>query len=551
MTHPSLPMVLPTQPPPRRRDSLYRLDLAADLAVVPDAPPGTLSGLVVPYGVETNRFGGPIVFARGCLTLPDQLSDVKLLIQHDDDRPAGYAVAAEETDTGLRMSFRLADHPRAADLAAEVDQLLRDGLSVGVEPDDATLDAVTARFWGETDSTDPIVFTGALREVSAVSVPQFNSARADAATAAAGVVTFTTGRTAPMPVATLPDPPAPTPDVTVTAGRVVDPPPQLSLAELAAAVSDLLGPAPAPVHPLARFASFSEYAAAAREDPRLVFVLADQVTTDNPGLIQPAWLTQIVGLIAAASPVSTALAGSLPPDGMSVVWPTYTGDYKTLVDKQAAEKTGIHSEKVSITQGGPALVETYAGGSDVSYQVIKRANPAYLQVYNQILAKAYAWKNEAVCSTALNTSATGSGTLSLTASASEVKAALFAASSDVQIATGRPATHVFAAPDRFAYLGALDGLENPSYGTQNVAGTSSAATLRVNINGLEVICAPAFQTGKLTVTNTDAAAWLRDGPYTVTAEDVEKLGQNVAIWGLGAFAPFIPDGIVALAPTAP
>jgi HK97 family phage prohead protease len=540
-----------------RRPAVHRLELAAAaLAPVPDLPPAAeaeLTGLVVPYGATANRFGGPIVFEAGCLSLPADLSTVKLLIQHDDERPVGYATAAEDTPAGLRMSFRLADHPRAAELSAELAGKLRDGLSVGVEPSEATLTAIMARFWGEADDPDPIVFAGDLREVSAVSIPQFNDARAEIAAAAGALVTFTPSRTPeripPMPATITADPPAPTADVTVTAGRVLDAPAPPTIAELAAAVSEHLGHAPARgTHPLARFASFAAYAAAAREDPRRQLALVDQITTDNPGLIQPAWLSEIIGIIDQGSPVASALtAGNLPPDGMSIYWPTYTGDYKTLVAKQATEKTPVHSAKVSIGQGGPAAIETFAGGSDISYQLLARSSPSYLDAYNSIMALAYAWTTEATVSTYLIDAVGAYQAYDIAAAAaSDLKTALFAASAAVWTATGAPASHVFASLDQFGAMGGMENLQNAKYGTQNVAGTASAATLEVNVNGLEITPAPAFPPATIIVTNKQGARYLKDGPYTVTAEDVEKLGRDVAVWGMGAFLPLRPAGIVQL-----
>jgi hypothetical protein len=53
------------------------------------------------------------------------------------------------------------------------------------------------------------------------------------------------------------------------------------------------------------------------------------------------------------------------------------------------------------------------------------------------------------------------------------------------------------------------------------------------------------------VSNSEAASWYEDGPFSVAAEDVEKLGQNVAVWGLGAFGIHLPMGIVELAAGLP
>jgi hypothetical protein len=44
---------------------------------------------------------------------------------------------------------------------------------------------------------------------------------------------------------------------------------------------------------------------------------------------------------------------------------------------------------------------------------------------------------------------------------------------------------------------------------------------------------------------------MEDGPFVVAAPVVPKLGEDVAIWGMGAFAAFIPKGIVLLSNVLP
>jgi hypothetical protein len=540
----------------------FRVDTA--FTQTKTGPAGQLSGIVAPFGVTARRFGTAIQFAPGSLRVPEDLSTVKLLIEHDPDRPVGYATAAAETDAGLNMTFQLGDHARAADLADEAAQLLRDGFSVGMELDDAVFDQIADRTWGDSTSTDPITLAGDLREVSAVSVPQFNDARQSRA--AAQLVTFSVpapGGIMPTistpaaagsvtPAAAAGDPPTPSP----TFGRfdpgTITPPAAPTLEELTAAVTERLGGrVERGVHPLARFSSFAEYAAAVRDDPTLQLALVDQITTDNPGLVRPGWLTEVVGAIDEGSPVVTALrAGGLPAGGMSFDWPVYTGDYKTLVAKQLTEKSEIHSAKVSFGKSAAVPIETFAGGSDISYQLLRRSSPSYLAEYNRIMALAYAWCIEDVYSDALTAAAGGTVVCDpLTAPAADIRAALFEASSKVRTATGRPADEVFVSPDVFAAWGALTGLENPAYGTVNAHGTASAATLSININGLAIIEGPALAAATALVTNDAAAAVYADGPFTATAEDVNKLGQNVAIWGMAAFAAKRPTGIVKFSAT--
>jgi hypothetical protein len=303
--------------------------------------------------------------------------------------------------------------------------------------------------------------------------------------------------------------------------------------------------------PLARFASFGAFVDAAYADPSaaplLARALADQLTTDSPGVVPPSWVSNIAGIIARPRPAVQALGGarSLGSEGMELDWPYLDPalDLDTIVAKQAAEKTEIASVKVKILKGSNPI-ETYAGGSDVSYQLIRRSSPAYREAYLRILAIAYARTTEAAFELALEAGATGTGVLSATSSADEVRAFLFAASADVSDATGSPATVDLVSSAEFARLGGIAGLVPSPYGTQNVPGTATASTLAINVSGIPIIRAPFLSGNTHLVTNSEAAGWHEDGPFPISAEDVAKLGQNVAIWGMGTDAVYVPAGIV-------
>ena len=375
---------------------------------------------------------------------------------------------------------------------------------------------------------------GTVREVSGVSVPAFNDARAEQSTnrlirfsAQPGEVTM------PAPTEAPPAPPVQLP----------------TTEELAAQVGEILAShMTAPAHPLARFATLDDYAAADwRGDlaPAERFALVDQITTDNPGVIPPAWLTQIVGIMDRGRPAVSAFGGpgALPPAGMDVTWPYYDGDFTALVAAQPTEKTDIHSVKVSLKKASVTLA-SYAGGSDISYQLIRRSDPSYLAAYQQIMAIGYGATTDAkFCADLV---AGGVATPVTVADADDIRGYLFQASLAVQTATGVPATSVVVASDVFASWGALPGLFPTMYGTQNTAGTADASTLRINISGLEVTCDPYLAAGHVIVSNELAAKWLEDGPFPVTADDVSKLGQNTAIWGMGVTRIAVQAGVIVL-----
>lgn len=335
-------------------------------------------------------------------------------------------------------------------------------------------------------------------------------------------------------------------------------------------------PSRAPATPLHRYQTFDEAVTAFRTAPRseaseLSAALSaayrahvdyrrdtnlvgrawiDQITTANPGLMPPTYLTQIFGVIDLARPGITALGtSSAGSSGMTIHWPTFSGDLRTIVGVQATEKTAITSVLVSFGDQY-ATLKTFAGGSDVSYQLARRSSPSYMAAYERILNSAFGIATEIDFETALAAvNATANHSLDLTADTdgADTKAVLFKASSEVRTATGTPATVVLAASDVFAYLGGQAWLQAPQYGTQNTPGTTSASTLQISISGLTITEAPDLPDGVMIVTNESAATWFEEGPFFVSAEDVQRLGTDVAIWGMGCPGILQPGGIREIA----
>lgn len=374
------------------------------------------------------------------------------------------------------------------------------------------------------------------------------------------------------------DPADPTPGEDATAGRA-------GVAEIVRRELARYGGAPAQRRtpaggPLARYSSFGELVEAARsrrpdanaeishafatcyrtwtDHRRLAHIvgraLVDQITTDNPGVLPPTWLSEVFGIVDEGRPGITAFGGprSAGDSGMDIYWPYYDGDLHTIVAQQAAEKAAITSVKVSFKRG-QATLRTFAGGSDVSFQLQRRSSPSYMALYDRILQMAYGVTTEHEFDEVLVAAATDGPAYDLTADTdgSALRAVLFEASAAVKRATGRPATAALAAPDVYAALGGAAWLQAPQYGTQNVAGTASASTLSINVSGLEITEAHGLAAGTLIVSNDQGAAWFEDGPFIVTAEDVEKLGTNVAIWGMGEAGVFLPAAVISIAVTLP
>lgn len=274
--------------------------------------------------------------------------------------------------------------------------------------------------------------------------------------------------------------------------------------------------------------------------------LTDQITGNNPGVILPVSVQQIAGIVSRGRPAINAWGvASLPPSGMTVDVPFFDGDISALVAEQVTEKSDILSVQVDIDRLSEDI-KTFAGGSDISYQLIRRSSPSYVEAYLRIMALAYAvaTDNEAVNSIA------GSGTTGLvvwdplTGDADLLREAYFSASVGIETATGLPAEFVIASSDVFIAIGSLSGLNSSAFPVQNTPGVSSARTLQINVDGLPVIHDPNLANPGHVVSNSEAAAWYEDGPAIVQADDIEKLGVNTAIWGMGIDVTVLGAGVV-------
>jgi HK97 family phage prohead protease len=312
---------------------------------------------------------------------------------------------------------------------------------------------------------------------------------------------------------------------------------------------------------LSRFDSAGDAFLAASTDPAAALelhrALADNVLhPDNAALDRPQWLNRLVGPISWGRPIINAFGVMpAPSKGMTMGWPVFDPTSDFSVDEQATEKTEIESGKVKWKDEN-ATLKTYAGGSDNSLQLLERSEPSYRELLLAEYARQYAYRTEAVMAVAVTTTAAsgpaaGTVDISGTKDVPNLLAALFAASAKVETETGEPASFVLAAPDVFGALGAVEGLWPGAYGTQNVGGTAQASTLAISISGLTIRQARQLPAGKLVISNGATGKWAEDGPRTIEALNVAKLGRDIAIYGFGVPVLFRPAGIVVLTATLP
>lgn len=517
-----------------RTSVTFASPLTVDLGEGEPGAGRTIAGLAVPFGqASAPSVDGARYRFAGAPANVEELVDV--VRGHDDDAVIGRLAAAFAVDeAGLGATARIFRTSAGTDALEEA----REGVLAGF--------SVSAAIASYTEGVDGIrdVPAGAwsARHLGIVRKPAF-AETAGLTVAAASAAPTTTGGAMTAP--------------TLTAEVVTMP----TIAELAEQVRAAIGEELAQagrtgVHPLARFRSHADYvvamaAAEPEEASRLqaAFAVADQITTDNPGVIPPGWRTEIKMNLDARRPAIAGTGGpiSLPDAGMDANWPYFAGSLDAIIAKQVTQKTALSGPKISILKASEPI-ETAGVVTDISYQLLLRSSPSYLNAYLSITTAAWARYTEALYEGALV--ARAGATMPLTGTGTDgaaLAAGIWAASSAVEDATGAPATIVGVSSDVWIAIGKLTKFINPGYGPSNAVGAANAATLRAEVNGLQITRWPFLPAATGIVTNDQAARFAEYGPQVASSEDVVKLGRNVATWGMYELAEvYFPAGVIKL-----
>jgi HK97 family phage prohead protease len=486
-----------------------------------DGIAAVLEGVAVPYGTEIQVSGIREEFASGAFDVADVVGK-PLFWRHGEQ--IGRITHANNTTTGLTVAADIADTTLGRDVAT-LTRLGGMGLSVGFEP--------VSNAW--TATRDKVTrIKAVLRELSATPSPAY---------ATAGVSAIREEEAA-MPEAEVVETPVSAPDPRVDALQAD----VTTMRELLAAVN-VSGSGP--VSPYAQYRSLGEYSIAAFNGEVSNRAAPDQITSDNPGVMAPNWMTDVKNIVAFGRPAINAVGvQSAGSTGLDFAWPYFDGDLSQIVEAQAGgvEKAALNTVLISLKKGTASLV-TYGAYSDISYQLLQRSQPSYLEAHNRIMLASYATITDNVFADALLAGGTASAVdydLAGDTTGAKFRAAVFVASTEVESATGSPATVVLVASDVFGKLGGWDLFVPAPYGTQNVPGTATASTLSVSVSGLPVVHDRNLAAGSIILTNSSAASWIEDGPFFATAETPSKLGRDVAVYGFGGTAIFNAAGVVKL-----
>ena len=348
-----------------------------------------ISGKIVPMGtgeVGNTNLGG-VVFEAGSIEINDP-TKIKLLSQHDMKKPVGRMVTATVRPDGIYATFKLSRSTGGNDALVMAQEGLVSGLSIGAE----IISSQPSRE-GYT-----VVTAAKLKEVSLVTEPAFKSAQ----------VLEIAAEETEIPAETQPTESEPVVEETTTS---VEAPAVEAAAEEAArptvAATHYVRERVAPITS-AQYLEANIKAALGDDDARRVVRAADDSTSTNTGITLPQHLnTFITDTFSGRPAFNAATRGALVDSGLSFTVPrmytqasTSPNTAPTVADTDegaAPSETGMTSAYDTVT------INKFSGLQRVSFELIDRSSPAFMDLLMAELRKAYEKATDTALISALTT----------------------------------------------------------------------------------------------------------------------------------------------------
>jgi HK97 family phage prohead protease len=521
-----------------------------------------VSGLIAPYGEVGYTSAGAVVFERGSIAIPEA-TKIKLLMQHQQDKPVGRAISFSDSTEGVYGSFKLSSSTRGQDALVLAQENLVSGLSVGVD--------VTA----SKPMGDYLLVTAAvLKEVSLVESAAFSSASVTdiaAARAALEAATSTSTKTTTINTTIVEietETETESEDVMTTAPETTPDIPAEAPAEAAPleASRQIIRPSVLDSQrvrtPIVSMGAYTEHkirAALGNEDSKLYVTAADDSFTTNPGFNPTQYLSEFPTNTRFGTPsIDACSRGTLPANGMTINVPSLvtsagggTGVAPVVTveaEAGAVQNTGMETAYLSGT------VSKYSGMNTISIELLERGygdGNFFSELTNQ-LQNAYLKTLDTTVNAALVTA----GTVATTAQAATSAGIIGYASEAARLvyeATGYFANNYIANGAQWQLLtGATDTTGRPIYSSSqpmNAGGLTQPGSIRGNVLGLDLYVDKNFAA---TTVVDDSAIILAPEAFTVyqspqaymSVNVVSNLQVQVAIYGYMATIAKMPKGII-------
>jgi HK97 family phage prohead protease len=521
-----------------------------------------VSGLVAPYGEVGHTSAGPVVFERGSISIPDA-GKIKLLSQHQQDKPVGRAISFSDSTEGVYGSFKLSSSTRGQDALVLAQENLVSGLSVGVD--------VTA----SKPMGDYLLVTAAvLKEVSLVesaafssaSVDEIMAARAELEAATSTKEKTTTISTTIVEIETETETESEEAVTTAPENTSEETPVDTAVeAEKVEAARKIIRPSVLDSQrvrtPIVSMATYTEHkikAALGSDESKLYVTAADDFGT-NPAFNPTQYLQEFVTNTRFGTPAIDACSqGVLPAQGMTINVPslvTAAGGGTGVAPTVTVEaENGAVSNTDMQTSYLTGSVSKYSGMGTISIELLERSDPNFYAELTQQLQNSFLTTIDTAVLNALVSAGTNAS--ATTADSDGVIAYASQAASLVYQNTGYFAQNYIGNAAQWNLLmGATDTTKRPIYNAiqpMNAAGQVGPQSIRGNVLGLDLYVDKNFAQ---TAVDDNSAIILAPEAFTVyrspqaymSVNVVSNLQVQVAIYGFMATIAKMPNGIIKFA----
>ena len=455
----------------------------------------TISGKIVPAGTGEvgNTSAGRVVFEKGAIALPEDPKTIKLLNQHDMRQPLGKATSFSEDSQGnIFGSFKISRSNRGTEALILAEEGLQSGLSVGVE-------VITAKNKGGVMH----VSAAKLFEVSLVTEPAFKSAQVIDVAAESDIEAATSTSTKTTTInTTIVETETETETESETA--VENTPETVAAPAVEAAAVEAARPVvTATTHVRERIAPITsaQYleanikAALGDDEARRTVRAADDSTSTNTGLTLPQHLnTFITDTFSGRPAFEAATRSALTESGMSFTVPRlYTNAGTPDVAPTVADTNeGAAPSETGMTSAYDTVdVNKFSGLQRVSFELVDRSSPAFMELMMAELRKAYEKATDAALLSAFISSGTTAATTAATAAGLQSFISVEGAAA-YKGTGGDFANKLVASTDQWAAIAgyadttgrALYSAQGPTY---NASGVATATSVRGGILGTDLI----------------------------------------------------------------
>jgi HK97 family phage prohead protease len=499
------------------------------------------------------------MFERGSIAIAEA-SQIKLLMQHQQDKPVGRAISFSDSTDGVYGSFKLSSSTRGQDALVLAQENLVSGLSVGVD--------VTA----SKPMGDYLLVTAAvLKEVSLVESAAFSSASVtDIAAARAALEAATSTKEKTTTISTtiveieteteteseeaVTTAPENTPEETP-----VDTPVE---AEKVEAARKIIRPSVLDSQrvrtPIVSMATYTEHkikAALGSDESRLYVTAADDSFSTNPAFNPTQYLTEFVTNTRFGTPAIDACSqGVLPNSGMTISVPslvTSAGGGSGVAPAVTVEaEAGAVANTGMVTEYLTGTVSKYSGMNTISVELLERSDPNFYAELTQQLQNAYLTTIDTTVLAALISA--GQSATATTADSDGVIAFASESAAKVYKGTGYFAQNYIGNAAQWQLLmGAVDTTKRPIYNAiqpMNAAGQVGPQSIRGNVLGLDLFVDKNFSAstvddGSALILAPEAFTVYRSPQAYMSVNVVSNLQVQVAIYGFMATIAKMPAGI--------